>query len=306
MMNYFITDDDLSIRTMLTDIIEDENLGEVVGERDDGIHVDDVMLLNQKVDILFIDILMPERDGIETIRSLSRFNGKIIMLSQVESKEIVGEAFSLGIEYYITKPINRVEVISVLKKVRERIQLENSIENIQHTLKSLHQSPTKSEVHPYRERSIQQIGNHVLSDLGIIGEKGSKDLLNILEVLYEHEKSSESTQFHFPSLKEVFSEVAEQKLGVESQKDAIKKEVKAIEQRVRRAIQLAIEHIASLGLSDFLNPTFEHYATKLFEFSQVTKMIHELKKGDTHSTTNQSVNTKKFVCCLYIEVKRQI
>ncbi|QHE52866.1 response regulator [Pontibacillus sp. HMF3514] len=305
-MKYFITDDDLSIRTMITDIIEGENLGEVVGERDDGIHVDDGILLNHKVDILFIDILMPERDGIETIRSLSRFNGKIIMISQVESKEFVGEAFSLGIEYYINKPINRVEVISVLQKVRERIQLENSIENIQHTLRSLHQPPTKSEVQPYRETNIQQIGNHVLSDLGIIGEKGSQDLLNILEVIYEYEKSSESTQFQFPSLKEVFSKVAEQKLGVDAQKDAIKKEVKAIEQRVRRAIQLAIEHIASLGLSDYLNPTFEHYATKLFEFSQVTKMIHELKKDQTPRAPNQSVNTKKFVSCLYIEVKRQM
>lgn len=56
------------------------------------------------------------------------------MISQVESKELIGEAYSLGIDYYITKPINRIEILTVIRKVMERIHLERSITNIQASL----------------------------------------------------------------------------------------------------------------------------------------------------------------------------
>lgn len=38
------------------------------------------------------------------------------MVSQVESKELIAEAYSLGVEYYIIKPINRIEVLTVVRK----------------------------------------------------------------------------------------------------------------------------------------------------------------------------------------------
>ncbi|WP_144488030.1 response regulator, partial [Bacillus pumilus] len=82
----------------------------------------------KQVDILLIDLLMPGRDGIETIRHLQgSYNGKAVMISQVEAKEMVGEAYSLGIEYFIHKPINKIEIVTVLRKVKERIELETSI-----------------------------------------------------------------------------------------------------------------------------------------------------------------------------------
>ncbi len=39
------------------------------------------------------------------------------MLSQVSSKDMIAKAYENGIEFYISKPINAVEVKSVLKKV---------------------------------------------------------------------------------------------------------------------------------------------------------------------------------------------
>ncbi len=59
------------------------------------------------------------------------------MISQVEAKEMVGEAYSLGIEYFIHKPINKIEIVTVLRKVKERIELETSIGDIQHSLSRL-------------------------------------------------------------------------------------------------------------------------------------------------------------------------
>ena len=82
---------------------------------------------------------MPMRDGIETVRHIaSTFTGKIIMISQVESKRLIGEAYTLGVEYYITKPLNKIEVVSVVRKVMEH-RLERSIHDIQKSLNNVFQ-----------------------------------------------------------------------------------------------------------------------------------------------------------------------
>ena len=94
-MRFCITDDDSAIRSTLSQLIEDEDLGEVVEEVVDGSFLDASTLNLKQIDILFIDLLMPGRDGIETIRHLKdSFKGKMIMISQVESKELIGEAYS--------------------------------------------------------------------------------------------------------------------------------------------------------------------------------------------------------------------
>lgn len=53
-MNYFIIDDDPAIRAMLTDMIEDEDLGKVVGEAEDGSLVDNGLLALKKVEVVLI------------------------------------------------------------------------------------------------------------------------------------------------------------------------------------------------------------------------------------------------------------
>lgn len=47
-MNYFIIDDDPAIRGMLTEMIEDEDLGKVVGEAEDGSLVNNGLLFLKK------------------------------------------------------------------------------------------------------------------------------------------------------------------------------------------------------------------------------------------------------------------
>ena len=67
-MKFYIVDDDEVHRLMLARIIEDEDLGEIIGEAEDGSMLDKNLMILKYVDILFIDLLMPVRDGIETIR----------------------------------------------------------------------------------------------------------------------------------------------------------------------------------------------------------------------------------------------
>ncbi|OMP26935.1 response regulator [Bacillus sp. I-2] len=306
-MRFFIADDDRAIRSILGQIIEDEDLGEVVGEAGDGVGLEAHSLNLKKVDILLIDLLMPARDGIQTIRHIHpEFKGKVIMISQVEAKEMMAEAYELGIEYYIHKPVNRIEIVSVIRKVMERIKLEKSIYDIQASLRQvLPLEPVISQGAGVeaKRRTMKEAGEFLLSELGIVGESGSKDLLEILIYLHETQ-SANSHEVNFPPLKQLFIKTAERKLDHGATDVEVMREVKAAEQRIRRAIHHSLNHFASLGLTDFSNPKFEHYASKFFDFTDVSQRMKEMQKTSSPSGSTGRVNTKKFVQIFYFEAKQ--
>lgn len=63
-MRFFIADDDRAIRSILKQMIEDEDLGEVVGEAEDGSQIEGHYLHFKQVDILLIDLLMRVGTGL--------------------------------------------------------------------------------------------------------------------------------------------------------------------------------------------------------------------------------------------------
>jgi len=307
-MRFMIVDDDEVIRTMLSDIIEDYDLGEIAGEADNGSLIDTALLERKKIDILVIDMLMPIRDGVQTVKSIKAdFTGKIIMLSQVENKEMIGNAYSLGVDYYITKPINRNEVVSVIRAVSEHMQLKNLVHNIEKNLHTALRSNYSAEIaHTIRHTplplTIRQKGEMMLTEMGIGGEKGCKDLLDILQFLQKQEQET-LMQKDFPSLKIIFTKIAEAKLGQENTIE-IQKEYKALEQRLRRTIFQALVNLASMGITDYANPKFEEYAAKFFDFTEVRKIMLTLESNEKVNMSQIHINSKKFIKVLFMEAKK--
>lgn len=287
---FFIIDDDPSSRKMLNNAIEHEDLGDVVGEAEDGLGAEASIIL-KKCDIVLIDLLMPKQDGIETITCLQEmgYEGKFIMISQVEHKEMVAEAYSKGVEYFIHKPINRIEVISVIKKVMEHIRLERSLEGIRHTLSlfdTLPKEPPEVRTAPFLRS--------VLADFGILGETGSQDLIQLIEYLLKRYKNERVREF--PALKDIFTDYV-----TYSNAEDVQREVKAMEQRIRRTVARALQNLASLGLEDYGNPKFEMYASKYFDFADVRQKMREIEQNEEVSRVR--LNVKKFIFTLYIETK---
>lgn len=303
-MRFFIVDDSVTVRAMLSNIIEEENLGTIAGEAEDGSEVYADILDKQEIDILIIDLLMPNRDGIETVREIAPFfHGKIIMISQVETKDLIGEAYSLGVIHYITKPINQLEVVSILKRVSDQLQLERSLTDIQRSLSFLTNiSQRKQPEKHYQtiQNPIIHSGRNILRELGIIGESGNKDLLDILAILSQLEKDGVRET---PPLKELYGKVIEKRLRPGSPPQVVRKEMKAGEQRIRRTIHQALEHIASLGLTDYTNPKFENYSSSFFDYTQVRMKMLELEGKAHDENTHSRINIKKFIQALYLEAK---
>ncbi|HXL86242.1 MAG TPA: response regulator, partial [Gemmatimonadaceae bacterium] len=68
------------------------------------------------VDTILLDIVMPEMDGIEAcarIRKDERYSDiPIIMATSLEDMESLANAFAAGATDYVTKPVNRIELIA--------------------------------------------------------------------------------------------------------------------------------------------------------------------------------------------------
>ncbi len=293
-LSIMIVDDDVVCRSMLQDIIDECGIGEVMGTAEGGIE-GARMILKSKPDVVLIDLLMPDQDGIETITQLknSGYDGKFIMISQIENKDMVGEAYQKGIEFFIHKPINRVEVEHVLSKVNEQWKYERYVSEIKQSLAKLDiAGPSSSR----KERKVRDVVKTILMDLGIIGEIGSKDIIALMENAIEHREATS-----FPPLKELYESVAH--TYKQGQKD-IEKESKAIEQRIRRTIMAALNNMASIGLTDYSNPKFEYYAPLYFDFQDIRmrmKVMDEELQPD-----KGKVNIKKFLQVFYMEILEKL
>jgi PleD family two-component response regulator len=81
------------------------------------------------VDLVLLDILMPEIDGIEAcarIRNESRYvDVPIIMVTSLADKDSLANAFVAGATDYITKPLNRVELLA---RVRSALKLKSELD----------------------------------------------------------------------------------------------------------------------------------------------------------------------------------
>ncbi|PZM62792.1 response regulator [Paenibacillus dendritiformis] len=301
MLKFYLVEDDPAVRKMLSRIVDESGLGEVVGEAGDGSHASAAAV--READIVILDLLMPGRDGIETVKALrdEKYGGRFIMISQVENKEMIGEAYQQGVDTFIQKPINRLEVLAVLRRVSDHLLLEKSMQTIRNSLRTLDRTGTADAapgIPLYKEKSIEQQARSLLLQLGIAGEAGAPDLIRIMTWLKEQEQG-DSILPDLPPLKTIYEQVA-----LSSRKEAgsdapLQKDVRAIEQRIRRLALQALTNLASLGLSDYGNPTFEYFASRLFDFQEVRLRMRELEEQSKSSASK--INLKKFLYVFYIE-----
>lgn len=283
----YIVDDDYGIRTILSNIIEDYDLGELIGESEDGsIAVEDILQL--KPDIALIDLLLPSMDGIEIMKRAkqSGCDTQFIMISEVTSSTMVSEAYKSGIEFYINKPINVIEVVSVTRRAIESQKNKRVLQQIGQTLSTssgYEDTVTTPQVNDTRTRIIK-----LFTELGIMGEAGCKDLVNIIQMIVNERKET-GRAFHKYNMSELYKQLNHQ-YTQEDIKSSIT--VKAIEQRVRRTIQAALQNIANIGIEDFSNYKFERYSTSIFDFKEVKSEMDYIRgKTKYHG----KINAKTFI-----------
>ncbi|MBW9156762.1 DNA-binding domain-containing protein [Clostridium tagluense] len=280
-MTFLIVDDDISIRKMLGLLIKKNNLGKVICEIDSGKDaVQEILFYNP--DIVLIDLLLPIVDGIEIMKASKKqgYKGKFIMISQVEDESVVSKAYENGIIFFISKPINSIEVINVIKGICHNIELEHSLALIKSAVLNLN-----SDKNVTRELFIDDGITNIFADIGIAGAVGSNELIKIIHKIMDFKKRNPNSTY---KLQKIYYEIIQEE-HVEGNLNANKR---ALEQRVRRTIQKALETISELGCDDYSSSVFMEYSTLLFDFKQVRQ---EMRHINNALEEPGKINTKKFI-----------
>ena len=110
-----VYDNDL-IRTLLRGILRAEDC-EIIGEARNGTLALD-FIEKSKPDMVFLDVMMPEMDGLEALQSIKRLYPEIIvvMITGSPSKDNVQESIQSGASGFIIKPFNSAKVIETLHR----------------------------------------------------------------------------------------------------------------------------------------------------------------------------------------------
>jgi two-component system response regulator AtoC len=118
-----VVDDEPSIRKYLQTLLEVDGYSVVtIGS---GIEAIERVTAGETPDYIILDILMPELNGMETLKRLLSTNRhlNIIMLSCTNEVGTVVEAIRLGAQDYITKPFEKSELDAALLKCQQKKKL---------------------------------------------------------------------------------------------------------------------------------------------------------------------------------------
>ena len=110
-----IVDDEPDICEMLAKILSKEGYEVKITTNGKGTLKE---VTNGKVDIVLLDIIMPEQDGIETLRQIKAIRPQIpvIMFTAYVSMSTIRDAMRFGAYDYIAKPFDLESIKKVIKK----------------------------------------------------------------------------------------------------------------------------------------------------------------------------------------------
>lgn len=101
-----IADNDKDFRTMLTEALDQAEGIDVVGTIGDGKQALE-MVEKLSPDLLLIDLILPEVDGLTVVRRLDSMEKRpgVFVVSAFYSAEVTAECSELGVNYFMRKPL---------------------------------------------------------------------------------------------------------------------------------------------------------------------------------------------------------
>ena len=116
----FIVDDSIAMVKILSRTMSDFGVS-IVGSANDGNDAIKKLgdLQNAQIDLICLDITMPNKDGLTALPDIKRLKpkSKIVMVSALGDKNRVLQSMQLGADYYIVKPFKKETVYAVVRKL---------------------------------------------------------------------------------------------------------------------------------------------------------------------------------------------
>ncbi len=128
MFNILVVDDDKNTRLLMRAVLEAEKY--TVSTAEDGKKALEIME-NEHIDLVIIDIMMPNMDGYEFTKTLrsTKNDLPILMISAKQLSSDRKKGFLAGIDDFMTKPIDEEEMLLRIKALlrRSKIMTERKI-----------------------------------------------------------------------------------------------------------------------------------------------------------------------------------
>jgi len=127
-MKTLIVDDDIFNCKLLQSILKDYGDCAIAMSGISAIQLFEETLKKEPYDLICLDIMMPEKDGFETLREMRALEqnqtpptskkSRIIMITALEEQESKAKAFYENCDGYLVKPVERKLLEEMLNKMK--------------------------------------------------------------------------------------------------------------------------------------------------------------------------------------------
>lgn len=114
-----VVEDEQKIREMIASYLHNEGFATVEAEDGDGaVH----LVENQAVDLVLLDVMMPNKDGLTALREIRTLSRKMPVIMLTARSEEIDKLLGLemGADDYLTKPFSLRELVARIKTVLRR------------------------------------------------------------------------------------------------------------------------------------------------------------------------------------------
>ena len=111
-----VCDDSVLARKQLMDAVKEDSEGAVFIEGKNGSEAVE-LYKSEKPDLVFMDIVMPEKDGNTALSEIKEFDNEavIIIVSSVGTQDQLKKAIQLGAKDFIQKPFEKNQIQEIIE-----------------------------------------------------------------------------------------------------------------------------------------------------------------------------------------------
>lgn len=243
LIKVLIADNNEVFRKTVINCLEKENDIKVLGEVSDGEEAFK-FVLNNEVDIVILDVVLPKKDGLWFLEELEKFDGKkpeCIVVSAMNCDIVVKKAVETGASYFISKPF---ESGLLIKRIRQICKREEVVSD-------------RIYFKEYTgEKTLEMRITEVLNSFGI-----SPSIMGFHYIRTAIEMAVDNRELLIGITKGIYPDIA--------------KKYNTSGSKVERAIRHAIECIWRNGYSDVYCRTIGMYSVKKPTNSQFISILTE-------------------------------
>ena len=197
-----IVDDNKEFVNLLKMYINTQEDMEVIETLNDGQNVVNV-IKEHNPDILLLDIIMPEKDGLGVLEDMIKENIKMpttIVMSAIGQEKITQKAIALGATYYVVKPFDMATLVERLRDL-----LDSNVSLSTNTL--TYYSKDDLKIQTTNDTSIEVRATNIIHDVGVPAHiKGYQYIREAILLAVKNEEIINSiTKSLYPTLARKFS-----------------------------------------------------------------------------------------------------